>query len=120
MSNDMRYVFSGDNKSGEDGILKIAFDILINEEDLINIFQNILTWREDESHELWGFVFFDEFGDSLDGVIVRYLDEEKKYSKRDFIQLLTTAIMRFFRMYPDVEGKEKIDKIIDSSNNAEE
>jgi hypothetical protein len=115
MTNDMRYVFSGDKKDGEDGIFKIAFDILINESDLIKIFENLLTWKEDEPHEIWGFSFFDEYDDPIDEVIVWYLDDEKKYSKPEFRQLLIMAIERFFSMYPDPKGREEIVKIIDIS-----
>ncbi|HEY9692853.1 MAG TPA: hypothetical protein V6D15_11640 [Oculatellaceae cyanobacterium] len=108
----MRYVFSGDKKDGADGIFKISFDILINESNLIKIFENLLTWKEDESHEFWGFIFYDEYDDPIDEVTVRYLDEEKKYSKSEFRHLLIMAIERFFSMYPDPEGREEISKII--------
>ena len=111
---DMHYVFTGHRKDAADGIFKIVFDILINEPDIIKIFKNILTWQEDEVHELWAFSFYDEYDDPVDEVTVRYLDVENKYCKSEFRYLFINAIERFFSIYPDPEGKEIIDKLIES------
>jgi hypothetical protein len=115
MKDDMQYVFTA-KPDDPDFIFKIAFDILINELDLIKIFKGLLTWEEDEPHELWGFSFYDEYEDPLDEVVVWYLDKEKKYSKPEFHKLLIMAIERFFSMYPDPKGRKEIVKIIDLPN----
>ena len=80
----MRYVFTGDKKDDMDGIFRIVFDVLINEPDVIKIFENILTWQEDEVHELWALSFYDQYDDPIDDIILRYLDLEKKYRKLEF------------------------------------
>ncbi|MGB3205748.1 MAG: hypothetical protein WBB28_12225 [Crinalium sp.] len=110
----MRYLFTAE-PNDTDFIFKISFDILINEPNLIEIFKNLLTWKEDEVHELWGFSFFDEYEDPVEEVTVWYLDKEKKYSKSEFNKLITMAINHFFCIYPDPKGKEEIDKFIDLS-----
>jgi hypothetical protein len=107
----MRYLFTAE-PNDPDFIFKISFDILINEPNLVEIFKNLLTWQEDEAHELWGFSFYDEYEEPTDEVVAWYLDKKKKYSKPEFHQLLIMAIKQYFSMYHDSEGEEEISKII--------
>ena len=104
----MRYLF--DHIPDDDDVLfKVAFDIMINLRNEIQSFKDLIN-RKDIIMESSGFSFHDEYNRPIDEVLVWYLEDEKRYNKEKFYQLLTTAISKYFSMYP--EGKDEITKIL--------
>jgi hypothetical protein len=92
-----------------DFIFKVDCDILINFTSPIESFKELIN-KEDIIMEASGFSFCDDYSRPVDEVTTWYFEDEKKYSKDEFNQLLTMAINQYFLLYP--EGKEEINNIL--------
>ena len=93
----------------QDFAFKVAFDILVNFTEPVQSFKELLD-EKDIVMEASGFSFHDEYDCPTDKVTVWYFEEEKKYSKNQFIQLLVMGMKKYLSLEP--EGKEEINNII--------
>jgi hypothetical protein len=95
----MIYLFKhipGDN----DFAFKVAFDLLVNFTNPVQSFKELLD-GEDIIMEASGFSFRDENDCPIDEVTVWYFEDEKKYTKNQFLQLLDMAMNKYFSLYPE-------------------
>jgi hypothetical protein len=97
----------------KDFAFKVAFDLLVNFTDPVQSFKELID-GEDIIMEASGFSFHDEYDRPVDEITVWYFEDEKKYSKNQFSQLLIMAMNKYFSLYS--EGKEEINNIINLEN----